>query len=189
MEFDFHSTTPGRKKLSNRIKERKKILNPSISHGRQRWRTELRFRGRPRLCPSFWGRGPRAVLHRPRRGCRGRRRRAGYARARPRSRELPPNGVPALASRPLHEGRGLRIPAPVRQGPHARLPLLPRLRRVPRARLRVQALVRRRQGVQHVRSLMPHESVDVNVWVGKTAFYKLGGGCGRRNLLTCPKNF
>jgi hypothetical protein len=72
----------------------------------------------------------------------------------------------------MHEGRGVRVPAPVRQGPHARLPFLPRLRRVPRARLRVQALVRRRQGVQHVRYLTPTRlvrvpHVDSNVWVGK----------------------
>ncbi|KAB8103529.1 hypothetical protein EE612_036043 [Oryza sativa] len=78
------------------------------------------------------------------------------ARPRPRPRQLPADGVPALAPRPVHEGGGLRVPAPVRQGPDARVPLLPRLRRVPRARLRIQALLRRCQGVQHVQDgLLP----------------------------------
>jgi hypothetical protein len=65
---------------------------------------------------------------------------------------------------------------------------------VPRARLRVQALVRRRQGVQHVRSLIPPDLFGFPVLILASGweiggFYKLGGGCGRRNLLTCWKIF
>ncbi|URE35641.1 zinc finger CCCH domain-containing protein [Musa troglodytarum] len=66
-----------------------------------------------------------------------------------REAELPADGVPPLAPWPLYEGRCLRLPPPVRQGPDAGVPLLPALRRVPRAGLCLQAHQRGHQGVQH----------------------------------------
>lgn len=146
----------------------KKTRSTTLNNGGLGGSSQLRLRGRPRHhrrghrrwlpsqpCRSLRRSNPPRFLRRSRlqQSRRLKLRRLGrshfrwrWRRLQSRTRsELPANRVPALAAEPVHEGGGLRVPAPVRQVADAGLQVLPPLRRVPRAGLRLQAHQRRYQ--------------------------------------------
>ena len=69
----------------------------------------------------------------------------------------------ALAAKLVHEGQRVRVPAPVRQVPHAHVSVFRKVRRVQGTGLSVQALVGGHEGLQHVQARVLHSRVAVQV--------------------------